>query len=217
MITPKVTQIILVRHGETAWNRQQVFRGTADMPLNENGRAQARLLGMGLRDRKIAIAYVSPLLRAVETAEIALGQRGVKIVQDERLKDFCYGDWQGLEEVEVKQRWPKEYESWVSRPESICVPGGNTLAEVFQAAFGAMEEIAAKHRGETVVILAHRVVNKLLVLGALGLGLERFSFIRQDNCCIDVFEWSEQGYVLVSINDTSHLHGHGVDLLAMDF
>lgn len=217
MITPKVTRIILVRHGETAWNRQQVFRGTADMPLNENGRAQARLLGMRLRDRKITIAYVSPLLRAVETAEIALGQRGVKIVPDERLMDFCYGDWQGLQEVEVMQRWPTEYENWVSRPESIRAPGGNTLAEVFQAAFGAMQEIAARHRGETVLILAHRVVNKLMVLGALGLSLERFSFIRQDNCSINEFEWCEQGYVVVSINDTCHLHGHGVDLLAMDF
>lgn len=206
-----------MRHGETDWNRRQIFRGTHDIPLNENGRAQAKLLGMGLKDRSIAAVYTSPLSRAVETAEIALGQKGVKIGLDERLTDLCYGDWQGLEEAEVKRRWPTEYENWMCRPESMRVPGGDTLAEVSQRAFGAMAEVAAKHLGETVVIVAHRVVNKLLVLGTLGLGLERFPFIRQDNCCIDEFERSERGYVVVSLNDTNHLRRQGVDVLATDF
>ena len=217
MTDGQVTRILVVRHGETDWNRRQIFRGTCDVPLNETGRAQARRLGVGLKDRNITAAYASPLSRAVETAEIALQGRAVKIVPDERLTDFSYGDWQGLEEGEVKQRWPAEHENWVSRPESIRVPGGDTLAEVFEKAFGAMEEIAVRHRGETVAIVAHRVVNKLLVLGGLGLGLERFSFIRQDNCCVDEFEWSERGYVVVALNDTSHLRGQGVDLLATDF
>ena len=97
------------------------------------------------------------------------------------------------------------------------MPGGDTLEEIFQQSFGAMEELAAKHDGQTVALFAHRVVNKLLVLGALGLKLNRFGFIRQDNCCMNKFERIENGYVIVSVNDTSHLHREGVKLLTADF
>ena len=187
------------------------------MPLNENGRRQAELLGGKLQGVQIDAAYVSPLGRAVETAEIALKAAGTQAVVDERLKDFCYGQWTGLAEDEVGRRWPRELAEWQERPGSARVPGGDKLGEVFERAFGAMEEWGAKHEGQTVAIFAHRVVNKLLVVGALGLGLERFGFIRQDNCCVDEFERTADGYVIVSLNDTSHLRGGQAELLHDDF
>jgi len=211
------TKILLIRHGETAWNRDGRFRGTYDVPLNDNGRAQGRLLSEALGGRRIEAAYSSPLSRAMETAEISLAGTDVQIVPDERLKDFCYGDWQELEESEVKQRWPNEHAAWVSRPQSLRVPGGNTLAEVSTAAFEAMEELAAKHEGQTIALFAHRVVNKLLVLAALDLGLDRFGFIRQDNCCLDEFDRNEKGYTIITLNDTSHLRSGKVELLSADF
>ena len=211
------TAIILVRHGETAWNRRQVFRGTYDIELNDNGRQQASLLTKVLSRYQIDAAYSSPLCRAVQTAEIALAGTGVQIATDKRLTDFCYGDWQGLEETEVKRRWPAELAGWLDRPQSLRVPGGNTLTEVYNAAFEAMEQLAAKHDGQTIAIFAHRVVNKLLVLAALGLPLEQFAFIRQDNCCIDEFHRTEKGYIIVSLNDTAHLRTDSVDVLAADF
>ena len=211
------TTVLLVRHGETAWNRAKIFRGTHDIPLNDNGRQQARLAAEGLRGCEIDAAYSSPLSRATETAELALAGRGIDVVDEPRLTDFCYGDWTGLEEAEVVRRWPDEFEAWTTRPETLRVPGGSTLKEVYDAAFGAMEELAARHAGQTVALFAHRVVNKLLVLGALGLGLDRFGFIRQDNCCTNRFERVDGGYIIVSLNDTSHLRGGGVDVLTADF
>ncbi len=175
------------------------------------------MLAEALRRRRIDSACTSPLSRARETAEIVLSGRGVEIVVEERLKDFSYGDWTGLEEGEVVRRWPEEHALWNSHPERLRVPGGDALREVRDRAFAAMEEIAQKHEGEAVALFAHRVVNKLLVLGALGLGLERFPFVRQDNCCLSEFERRREGYVVVALNDTSHIRRAGGEVLTADF
>ena len=211
------TTILLIRHGETDWNREKRFRGTHDVPLNENGLQQARLLGRALLGRAIDAARTSPLSRACRTAEAVLEGRDVMAAVDARLTDFCYGEWQGLEEAEVACRWPDQFRLWSTRPDQARPPGGSTLQEVSEAAFAAMEEAAAKHRGGTVALFAHRVVNKLLVLAAMGLGVERFPFVRQDNCCLTEFQHTPAGYVLCALNDTSHLRGGAVDLLTADF
>ena len=211
------TTILLIRHGETEWNRDKRFRGTHDVPLNDNGRRQADLLGEALRGRQIDAAYTSPLSRAVETAERALAGHQVEPMVDERLLDFCYGDWTGLPDAEVARRWPREHEAWTHRPHTVRPPAGNTLEEVYKAAFGAMEQLAEKRDDRTVALFAHRVVNELLVLGVLGLAVDRFGFIRQDNCCLNEFRRVEGGYVVIALNDTSHLRQAGAGVLTDDF
>jgi broad specificity phosphatase PhoE len=211
------TTILLVRHGETAWNREKIFRGTYDIPLNDNGRAQAQLAAEALGGREIHATYTSPLSRASETAAIVLAQHSIEAITDERLTDFNYGDWNGKQDEDVAREWPEEHAAWCARPETVRAPGGDTLQEVFDKAFGAMEELAARHDGQTVALFAHRVVNKLLVLRALGLGLDRFPFIIQGNCCVNEFEKTEQGYLVQRLNDTSHMKSPNVDLLSVDF
>ena len=171
------TTILLIRHGETAWNRNKIFRGTYDIPLNDTGKAQAKLLVKILKKRKIDATYSSPLSRACRTAQISLSENDVvDPLIEERLIDINYGDWTGKEDCEVVKRWPEEHNVWSTDPQRAHIPGGEILKTVFDRAFGTMEEIAARHKGQTVVIFAHRVVNKLLVLGALGLGLSHFNF-----------------------------------------
>lgn len=211
------TTILLIRHGETAWNRGKIFRGVYDIPLNENGRTQAGHLAKALTSRHLDAAYSSPLSRARETAQIVLEPHGLKTIIHEGLKDFNYGQWTGLEDDEVARRWPEEHTRWTTTPHDICPPDGDTLQEVFDRAFNAVEVIAQKHDGQTIALFAHRVVNKLLVLGMLTLGLERFPFIRQDNCCISEFEQTDKGYVLIRSNDTSHIRQAGAVLLKADF
>jgi len=211
------TTILLIRHGQTEWNVAKLFRGTHDVGLDDNGRQQARYLGVALGGRRIEGAYSSPLSRATETAELALGDGGPGVVVDERLIDFSYGDWTGIEESEVARRWPAELGKWQASPHELRVPGGDTLMEVFERAMGAMDELAARHDGQTICLFAHRVVNKLLVLGALGLGVDRFNYVRQDNCCLNEFRGSEGGYVVVTLNDTCHLRRDGVEMLSIDF
>jgi len=91
------------------------------------------------------------------------------------------------------------------------------LKEIFDNAFSAMEELALKHDGETIAIFSHRVVNKVLLLGALSLGLDRFPFIIQGNCCINEIERVQNGYLIERLNDTSHIRNAGIDLLKADF
>jgi len=211
------TMILLIRHGETAFNREKTFRGMCDVPLNDNGRAQARLLGNALRDRSIDAAYSSPLSRVRQTAEIALEGRGIEITIDKGLLDFSYGEWNGLKEDVVAKRWPGEYERWLAQPHTIRVPGGDTLQEVFDRTSAAMETICSRHEGQTVILFSHRVVTKLLLLYVLGLPLERFGLIRQDNCCINEFERTLAGYVIHTLNDASHIRCGQADLLKADF
>ena len=211
------TTILVIRHGETDWNRERVFRGVFDIPLNDNGRDQARLAGEALRLDKIDAAYSSPLSRAVETANIVLEPHGINATIHQGLLDFDYGDWTGIKDLDVALRWSEEHALWNSRPHSIRVPGGDTLQDVFDRTFGAMEEIAKEHDGQTVALFAHRVINKLLVIGALGLNLDRFPFIIQGNCCINRFVRTELGYIIEFINDTAHIRNAGKELLPADF
>ncbi len=211
------TKIIIVRHGETPWNRKQIFRGTYDIPLNENGKKQAKLVADSLKDIEIDAAYSSPLSRAYETAEIVTKSHGLTPIVHEGFNDMDYGDWTGKENAEVAKLWSKELSAWEKSPQTVRPPNGTTLQEIFDNSFNAMEELALKHDGETIVIFSHRVVNKLLLIGALGLELERFPFIIQGNCCINELERTQNGYLIEKINDTSHIKNGGVDLLKVDF
>lgn len=211
------TTILLVRHGETDWNRAKIFRGVYDIPLNENGRAQAGRLAQALAWRSIDVAYSSPLARARETAQIALEPHGIEAAVHEGLKDFNYGQWTGLQDEVVASKWPQEHARWTAKPHAVRPPGGNTLPEVFDKALESVEEMARQHAGQTIALFAHRVVNKLLILGMLNLGPERFAFIRQDNCCVNEFKRTARGYVVVSLNDVGHMRQAGVELLTADF
>ena len=208
---------MLVRHGETAWNRDKIFRGIHDIPLNDNGREQAKLAAKTLISCKIDFAYTSPLSRAAETARIVLEPHNVEASIHEGLLDFDYGNWTGQKDEDVAKKWPKEHAAWGSRPDSLRIPGGDTLKEVFDRAFGCMEEIAEKHDNQTVALFAHRVVNKLIVIGALGLVLDRFRFIMQGNCCVNKFERTKKEYIIDFINDTAHIRNARADLLKEDF
>jgi broad specificity phosphatase PhoE len=211
------TTILLIRHGETAWNREKIFRGVHDVPLNKNGRAQASLLAQALTPRQIDAAYSSPLSRAAETAQIVLQPHGIAARVHQGLTDFNYGQWTGLQEQAVARQWPREHALWTAAPHQARIPDGDTLLQVSDKSLAALEEIAREHAGQTIALFAHRVINKLLVLCMLNLGLERFPFIRQDNCCLNEFQHTGEGYIVVSLNDVSHIRQAGANLLQADF
>jgi len=211
------TTIILVRHGETKWNLNNIFRGAYDIPLNDNGRDQAHLTAEALKAYPINAAYTSPLSRAVETARIVLRPHQIEAAPHKGLLDMDYGEWTGKEDTEVAQKWPQEHADWISRPHRVRPPGGNTLLELFDRAFAAMEDLANQHDGGTVALFSHRVINKLLIIGALGLDLERFPFIVQGNCCFNELELMKKGYIIKSINNTSHITSKGTYVLQADF
>lgn len=201
-----ITRVILVRHGQTEWNRVERFRGRADVPLNETGLAQAQATAgrVALEWWPVAV-YSSPLSRAVKTASAIAGQCRLAVQIHDGLADIDYGEWQGLTPDKVKERWPQARHAWYNLPHTARIPGGETLDELRARAMAAVAGLAARHAGQTIVLVSHTVVNRVILLSVLGLGNERFWRLRQDTCAINVFEAEAGEYTLVSLNDTCHL------------
>lgn len=200
------TTFLLIRHGQTEWNRVERFRGRADIPLNETGLQQAEATGRRVvAEWQPAAIYSSPLSRAVRTAE-AIG-RYTRLAAETHpgLADIDYGDWQGLTPEEVRNRWPEMIDLWYNAPQLASIPGGETLEDVRRRAMQAVDELATRHAGQIIVLVGHTVINRVMLLGVLGLGNERFWHIRQEPCAINVFKVDGRDYTLVSLNDTCHL------------
>jgi phosphoserine phosphatase len=201
-----MTCIILVRHGQTEWNRVERFRGHSDVPLNEIGLAQAEATGQRIAEEWQPTAiYSSPLSRAVKTAEAIAKHFNLHVQTYPGLTDIDYGEWQGLTPDEARERWPNAVHAWYNEPGSACIPGGETLASLHDRGMRAVNELAARHEGHTIVLVGHTVINRIILLGVLGLGNERFWHIWQDTCAINVFEAEKNDFVMVSLNDTCHL------------
>lgn len=201
-----MTRIILVRHGQTEWNRVERFRGRADVPLNETGFRQAEATGIRVAAKwKPVAAYSSPLSRAVKTAEAIAKHFDLGVQIHPGLADIDYGDWQGLSPNEVRERWAEMLDKWYNAPHLAIIPNGETLVELRVRAMKTVNELAARHAGETILLLGHTVINRIVLLGVLGLGNERFWRIKQDTCAINLFDAEDGDYTLVSLNDTCHL------------
>jgi broad specificity phosphatase PhoE len=202
-----MTCIILVRHGQTEWNRVERFRGHADVPLNEAGLRQAQATGLRIaRQWQPTQVYSSPLSRAVKTARAIASHFSLPVQVHTGLVDIDYGEWQGLTPQEVQARWPAILHTWYEHPEAARIPGGETLAALRARGMKAVNELAAHHAGQTMVIVGHTVINRILLLAMLGLGNERFWHIMQDTCAINVIETDNHDFNLISLNDTCHIH-----------
>jgi broad specificity phosphatase PhoE len=204
-----VTRIILVRHGQTAWNigagAGERFRGRVDLPLDDVGLAQAHALAKRLADRPIVAIYSSPLKRAVETALPTAQQLGLTVQPLPGIIDINYGDWQGLSPAEVSRAYPDLYRRWLEKPHRVRFPNGESLRQVRLRGMAALKQASARHEGQVILLVAHQVVNRVLVCAVLGLGDSHFWRIRQDNACINVFEHQGGVFTAVLINDTCHL------------
>ncbi len=202
-----MTHILLVRHGRTPWNKDKIFRGTIDVPHDEVGQEEARLAGEWLKGETIHAAYCSPLSRARDTAEAIARHHGVAVQDLPGLMDLNYGDWQGVPLAEVKERYADLYRQWEIAPHTVRFPGGETLEEVRTRALAAVMEVVNRHPGQTVVLAAHRVVNKVLICAFLGLDNSHFWRIGQDTTAINRFQWTGSLWNILAVNDTCHLRG----------
>ena len=212
-----MTRVYLVRHGQTEWNRELRFRGRADIYLNENGREQARAIAVALSDTHINAIYTSPLSRSIETARPIAEVFRLKTTALQGLIDINYGEWEGLAHEEVKQRYANLYRQWEKHPDSVKFPNGESLDDVRERSFSAFTEVVERDRGKSILIIPHRVINKVLLCALLGLSNAHFWSIRQDTGCINMIEYSNRQFVLVSMNDTCHLRGIGTGTAQVDF
>ena len=168
-----MTAILLIRHGGTDWNADKIFRGRADIELNENGIKQAELLAQYLADEKIFAMFSSPLKRALKTAEIIARPHRIDIMPAPGLLDFDYGQWQGLSHHVVKEKYPALYAQWSADPQPVKIPGGESLDDVRKRGLKLIDEILGQYDG-MVALVSHRVVCKVLICALLGLDNSHF-------------------------------------------
>ncbi|HEY7706180.1 MAG TPA: histidine phosphatase family protein [Gaiellaceae bacterium] len=162
-----MTLILLARHGETDWNREQRFQGHADPPLNELGRAQARELAERLAPESLAAVYASPLRRAFETAEIVAGHRGLAVRSDEGLSEVDLGSWSGLTRLEVEARFPDGYRRWLEY--GLGWTDGESYDELGERVIAALAGIARAHDDVAALAVTHGGPIRSAVARAHGL------------------------------------------------
>ena len=199
-----MTKLILARHGETMWNVEKVFRGRADVGLDDVGIKQAELLGKYLSNWELEAIYASPIRRALETANIVARYQKVSVRIAEGLTDFDFGEWQSLSEQQVRRLYPDLFNEWHNNPDKVRMPGGESLEDVRRRAVEVVNDIVSRHQGN-VLLVSHRVVIKVLICCLLGLDNSHFRNINQDVGGITIFDYVDGRFVLTRHNDTSHL------------
>jgi len=199
------TRFILIRHGQTEWNRVERFRGRADLPLNETGLAQAHKIAARLAREKIAAVYASPLQRAIQTAQPLAEAYQLQVQQHPGLLDIDFGALEGMTLEEAQEAFPDVIEKWRTTPGKVKFPKGGSLKLVYGRIENLFSDLAPKHTGETVALVSHRVVCHAMLCKILGMHADALWRIRQDNACVSIFEKRDDNFVVLLMNDTGHL------------
>jgi len=216
-------RLLLVRHGETEWNRVSRFQGGIDVPLNDNGRAQAQQAAEFLKDVPIDFAISSPMLRPKETAEIILQPHpNVQLELQEEFREINHGLWEGKLESEIKQEYPDLLRQWQVAPETVQMPEGENLQQVWDRAVACWDAIAqsagvSDTELKTGLVVAHDAINKVILCHVLGLSPASIWCIKQGNGAVTVIDYPhglEKAPILQAMNITTHLSGGVLDKTA---
>jgi broad specificity phosphatase PhoE len=200
------TKILLVRHGETAWTESDQFNGRTNISLSERGYDQARALAKAIAGDDIVICYNSPLQRCQETAKLALENRNIQFETRNELIEMDYGVWEGLARDEIMKQYPIEWQRWNLDPAAIAPPGGETGYQIAARVIPCLMEIVSQWQEKTILIVAHKTVNRIFLAHTLGLPISDYRRkLLQNPCGLNRIEVSENGIMRVALlNDTSH-------------
>jgi len=203
------TRLIVVRHGETAWNVDTRIQGHLDIPLNATGLWQARQLGDALAGEAISAIYTSDLLRARRTAQAVADATGAALVDEPGLRERAFGSFQGRTFAEVEAEQPEQARRWRQRDPHFAPEGGETLVQLRERIAATTHRLAAQHTGGLVVLVAHGGVLDVLYRLATGQELQAPRTWQLANAAINRLLWTPEGLSLVGWADTGHLQDEG--------
>lgn len=202
----KRTTILLVRHGECAENRDGVFRGRRDVPLNENGIRQAEALAEELQRYAPTALFTSPLERAKHTALVIGHRAGIPVEERSGFTNMALGPWEGQPKALIRETYPEEWELWLRHPERLALPGAETLDDVQRRAFANLEHLVRHRSGTTFAVVTHRAVIKPLLAACLDIQPPAFWRLHVDTASYSVlFHEEGRGYCCTLLNQTRHL------------
>lgn len=200
-------RLILVQHAQTSWNAEGRYQGHTDIPLNENGQRQAARLGPRFASEPIHTAYASDLRRASATAAGIADGRGLVVRPEPRVRELCFGAWEGLTYAQIRAANPEALAAWEADPEGCAPPGGESLADLATRLRSFLDEVrrCEADANEAVVVVGHRGSLRLLLCLALGLPLRSLWRFRLDAASVSELELHTDTAVLKLLNDTHHL------------
>jgi broad specificity phosphatase PhoE len=207
-----ITRVFLVRHGATTLTADDRFAGSSDVPLGPDGQVQVERLADRLAAAPLAALYSSPLQRSVTTATVVGSPHGLTPVLAAGLREIDHGRWEGLRRDEVQRMYPDEYAAWEHDPVHVAPQGGETGKHVLARALPVINDIIRRHAGQSVLVVAHKATNRLLIAHWLGFDLRTYrDRIEQLPACLNLLDFKSPDQArLVLLNDVSHYDLAGV-------
>ncbi|MDP6514150.1 MAG: histidine phosphatase family protein [SAR202 cluster bacterium] len=197
--------LILVRHGETEFNRQRLILGHGPEPLNATGQAQALSAAVAVSRDTPFVLYASPVVRTMQTAETIASECSVDFAPKPGLEEIDAGDLEGLTGAHLREQYPDVMRVWRDDPASAMMPNGETLGNVQARAWAAINDISQHHEDDTVVVVSHNFPIQAILCKALGMPLNNFRQVRVDLGSITRLEAKDSVFTLLSLNETWHL------------
>jgi broad specificity phosphatase PhoE len=199
-------QVYIVRHGETEWNAQGRIQGHSDIPLSDNGRAQAQSVARRLSGIPFSVAYTSDLSRTHETAQIILGDTGTALHTTPQLREYSKGVFEGLTVDEYARQYPDQYQASLQNDLDFAPTGGETIRETSIRMARFVDETLQNHQDETTLVVGHGGSLRSLIVALLALPLEANWKFVMDNCALSLVHTYPNNAVLHLYNDTAHLN-----------
>ncbi len=198
-------RLILVRHGETAWNKEGRFQGQSLVGLNQRGAAQARRVAKALLPTKPTALYSSPLTRTLMTAQEISQELSIPVVPMEGIKEINLGELEGITGQGMRTQYPQVYAAWREDPSDVVFPGGESLRQLQERAWSAIKGIEQTHPEDVVVAVSHNFAIRAILCRFLGLPLSRFHLLRIDLGSISVLQANSRLRQVLTLNDRCHL------------
>ena len=205
------TRILALRHGETTWNQDKRLQGQLDIPLNERGHWQAARAAEALREESVAAVYSSDLARAHQTAHAIAAAQGLEVRAHAGLRERHFGVFQGKTWTELEVEAPDAARAWRERLPEFAPDGGETLLQLRARIECALNEIAARHPGQQIVVVAHGGVLDMVYRWATRLELQAPRTWLVENAAINRLLWTPEGLSLVGWADSAHLDDGALD------
>ncbi len=195
-----ITRLYLIRHGETEENQRGILAGSTDVPLNGNGRSQSMALAKLARTLPVDVIFASPLQRAVETAILAFGKEA-RIITDSSLREFHFGEWEGLHFSDIAKRYPELWKTWVHDWEHTNIPGAEAFTAFAQRVISFSTGLLHSHQGQNLAIVSHggwiRALLAHLFSGSAGTGYWKF---KVENATVTEVEFAGDLPILTRFN-----------------
>lgn len=193
------TRIYLIRHGQVVGHEEKRYNGQGDVPLTPQGEAQFGMLQLRLAGKPIAAIYSSDLQRCLDGARVLASPFDLQPVALSSLRELHIGDWEGMTWQDLQARYPREWQARLDDIVNYRVPGGENLLDLAGRVLPEINEIAARHQGEEVVVVGHGGVNRVVLLDAIGAPLERLFNLEQDYGCLNTIDYYADGNKVVRL------------------